>query len=108
MAVVPFDLSDEALQGLAIFFVTISNGLNIFSWDVGEESLDKNLCILTCFGSPKVLKERLSKLLEPSNASGESLGVNDRFLFHFTFSQLKSAFHNASFPKNALYHNWLF
>ena len=67
---IPVGLSDESLEIISVLFVTVRHGFRVFAGEVGEETFEKKLCILPCFGASEVLEVGCSELLQsPERAS---------------------------------------
>jgi hypothetical protein len=91
--VIPVGFTDEALQGTSRLSESIGDGLDIFPFEIGEESLDVHGGILSRFGAWQVCEKGCQKSVESLGCSCKVFLVDDGILLNFAFSRLKSLFH---------------
>jgi hypothetical protein len=102
--VIPDGFADETLEGPSILAESIGDGLDVFAFDVGQESFDERGRVFAGFGSRQVLEKGLQKGVESSECSGEVFFVNFRILFNLTFSGFESLFHEPSVKWKSMFY----
>ena len=91
--VIPVGFVNESLEGTPRLSEAIGDGLDIFSFEIGDVSLNVHGGIFSRFGTCPVLEKGDQKLVESPSDTGEVFLVYFCVVFDFAFSGLKSLFH---------------